>query len=123
MADEENIGWVVAHMQGEAYCGNGGEHTQDCEGNVAMSIPVAMKLLSEAIPDRGEGICYKAQKVCVGEGTGGSGHWRDGGGYESIGEAAPGPPGRGRFGCDNPHPYCNAAMKKEACTDWGEAWK
>merc|ERR1719402_767654 len=32
--------------------------------------------------------------------------------------------GRGRFGCDNPHPYC---MKdnhpKEACTDWGEGWK
>merc|ERR1719290_969349 len=36
----------------------------------------------------------------------------------------PGPPGRGRFGCDNPHPYCKKDNHpKEACTDWGEAWK
>merc|ERR1719187_440944 len=32
--------------------------------------------------------------------------------------------GRGRFGCDNPHPYCKKDNHpKEACTDWGEAWK
>merc|ERR1719402_821558 len=36
----------------------------------------------------------------------------------------PGPPGRGRFGCDNPHPYCKKDNHpKEACTDWGEGWK
>merc|ERR1719290_561758 len=35
-----------------------------------------------------------------------------------------GPPGRGRFGCDNPHPYCKKDNHpKEACTDWGEGWK
>merc|ERR1719290_354786 len=29
-----------------------------------------------------------------------------------------------RFGCDNPHPYCKKDNHpKEACTDWGEAWK
>merc|ERR1719187_1395095 len=32
--------------------------------------------------------------------------------------------GRGRFGCDNPHPYCKKDNHpKEACTDWGEGWK
>merc|ERR1719348_538415 len=29
-----------------------------------------------------------------------------------------------RYGCDNQHPYCKKDNHpKEACTDWGEAWK
>ena len=64
MADKRNMGALVAHMQGPAYCGDGGEHTKDCKGNIATAIPAAMAVLSRAIPATGEGICHAALGIC-----------------------------------------------------------
>jgi len=64
MASKVNMRKLVAHMQGPAYCGDGKEHTEDCEGNIANAIPAAMEVLSQAIPARGEGICHSALGIC-----------------------------------------------------------
>jgi len=66
MAD--NVWWAVELLQGEAYCGNTPRkqprNWMTCKEMVAWTTPVSMKFLSEAIPDREAGVCYKSQGLC-----------------------------------------------------------
>ena len=64
MANNVIIQVLVAHMQGPAYCGDGKEHTEDCEENIANAIPAAMAVLSKGIPEKGEGICHSSFGIC-----------------------------------------------------------
>ena len=64
MVDDSYIAEAVAYLQGSAYCGNGGDHTPDCESSIAQAIPVAMAVLSEAIPAQGETLCQDVLGVC-----------------------------------------------------------
>merc|ERR1711993_90701 len=64
MVDDSYIAEATSYLQGPAYCGNGGEHTPDCEGTIAQAIPVAMQVLSEAIPAQGETLCQDVFGVC-----------------------------------------------------------
>merc|ERR550539_478636 len=49
MNDEVYVAEAVAYLQGDAYCGNGGEHLPDCAEKVAENLPTALKILSEAL--------------------------------------------------------------------------
>merc|ERR1712203_1259998 len=64
MVDDSYISEAVAYLQGAAYCGNGGDHPPDCENSIAQAIPVAMAVLSEAIPAQGETLCQDVLGVC-----------------------------------------------------------
>ena len=64
MVDSSYIAEAVTYLQGPAYCGNGGDHTPDCEGTIAQALPVAMAVLSEAIPAQGDHLCQEVVGVC-----------------------------------------------------------
>jgi len=69
MAGLENIGWAVGLLQGEAWC-TSRQHPphweEHCKEEVAVKIPVFMKILSEALLSWETSVCYQSQGLCQG---------------------------------------------------------
>ena len=64
MTDESYTSEIIAYLQGPAYCGNGGDHTPDCDNAIAEAMPIALQVLSQALPAQGEELCQDVLGVC-----------------------------------------------------------
>jgi len=64
MTQDNYIQEAVEYLSGPGYCGDGGDHMENCPAQIAEAIPAALAILGQAIIAQTESLCQEVLGVC-----------------------------------------------------------
>merc|ERR1712055_175864 len=64
MTQEEYVQEAITFLQGPGYCGDGGEHMENCEEAIATNLGMALEILSQSIVAQAVEHCQEILGVC-----------------------------------------------------------
>jgi len=64
MTQQTYVDEAIVYLQGPAYCGDGGEHMENCEEAIGANIGNALAILGQAIIAQTESLCQDVIGVC-----------------------------------------------------------